>query len=103
MDEEQRQEEAGKEPEEMAEKSYHSRFNQDGLLDLLPKPAHGSQNTNIPLSLNDQGVQGVDDSQEGDKDGDELKRISNGKSLVKDLKDFVSQFAMGDDKDLIGL
>ncbi len=85
----------------MAEKTDHPCLDQGGLLNLLSKCTHGPDDSNIPLPVDDQGIQGVDDSKNCHDDGDKLKGIGDGKGLVKDLQDFLPQFAMGDHKEAI--
>lgn len=86
----------------MAKKPDHPCLDQSGLLDLLSECTHGPDDPDIPLPVDDQGVQGVDDSKNGHDDGDEFEGIGDGKGLVKDLQDLISQFAMGDHKEAIG-
>jgi len=87
----------------MAEKTDHPRLDQGGLLNLLSKCTHGPDDPDIPLPVDDQGIQGVDDSKNGHDDGDKLKGIGDGESLVKDLQDLIPHFAMGDHEEAIRL
>ena len=87
----------------MAEKTDHPRLDQRGLLNLPSECAHGSDDPDIPLPFDDQGIQGIDDSKNGHDDGDEFKGIGDGKGLVKDLQNLVSQFTVGDHKEAIRL
>ena len=87
----------------MAEKTDHPSLDQRGLLNLLSECAHGADDPNIPPPFDDQGIQGIDDSKNGYDDGDEFKGIGNGKGLVKDLQNLVSQFTMRDNKEAIRL
>ena len=73
----------------MAEKPNHPRLDQGRLLNLPSKCAHGPDDSDIPLPIDDQGIQGVDNSKNGYDDGDELKGIGDGESLVKDLQDLI--------------
>ena len=86
----------------MAEKTDHPCLDQGGLLNLPSKGTHCPEDPDIPLPVDDQGIQGVDDSKKGHDDGDEFEGIGDGKGLVKDLQDLISQFAMGDHKEAIG-
>jgi len=87
----------------MAEKADHPRLNEGGLLNLPLECAHGPDDPDIPLPFDDQGVQGIDDSENGHDDGDEFKGIGDGKGLVEDLQDLLSQFPVRDHKEAVGL
>jgi len=82
----------------MAEKADHSCLDEGGLLNLPLECAHSPDNPDIPLPFNDQGI---DDSKNGHDDGDELKSIGNGKGLVEDLQNLLSQFTVGNHKEAI--
>lgn len=78
----------------MAEETDHPCLNQGGLPNLLLECAHGPDDSDIPLPFDDQGVQGIDDSKNGHDDGDELKGIGDGKGLIEDLQNLISQLTM---------
>ena len=85
----------------MAEKTDHSCLDEGSLLNLPLERAHGPDDPDIPLPFDDQGVQGIDDSENGHDNGDEFKGIGNGKGLIEDLQNLFSQFTMGDHKEAI--
>ena len=87
--------------EDMAEETDHPCLDQRGLLNLSSGRTYCPEDPDIPLSFDDQGIQGVDNSKNSHNDGDEFKGISDGKSLVKDLQNLISQFPMGDHKEAI--
>jgi hypothetical protein len=103
VNEKDRKEKPADEAENMAEKANHPCLDQGGLLDLPPECTHRPDDSDIPLSFDNQGIQGIDDSKNGHNDGDEFKGISDGKGLVKDLQNLFSQFPMGDHKEAIRL
>ena len=85
----------------MAEKADHPRLDQRGLLDLSPERTYSPDDPDVPLSFDDQGIQRVDNSEDGHEDGDKFQGIGDGKGLVKDPQNLFSQFPMGDDKEAI--
>ena len=101
VDEKNGEEKTADEAQDVAEKTNHPRLDQRRLLDLLSKCTHSPDDSDIPLPINDQCIQGVDNSKNGHDDGDELKGIGDGEGLIKDLQDFFTQFAMGDHKEAI--
>ena len=90
IDEKKGEEKAGDEAEDVTEKTDHPGFDQYGLFDLLSRCPYGPENSDISLPFHDQGVEGTDNSEEGNKEGDQLERISDRKGLIEDLENFIS-------------
>jgi hypothetical protein len=67
------------------------------------RPSHCPENPDIPLSFYDQGVQGIDDPENGHNDRNEFEGVGDGESLVKDFENFIPQFTVGDHKKPIRL
>jgi hypothetical protein len=56
VDEKNGEEKATEETQDMAEKTDHPRLDQGCLLDLLSKCTHGPDDSDIPLSIDDQSI-----------------------------------------------
>ena len=73
IDEENREEKATEEPQDEAKKPDHSCLDQYGLLNLPSEPTDRSKYPDVPLPLDHQGVERIDDPEEGHDDGDQLE------------------------------
>ena len=79
------EEKTTEETEDVAKKTDHPCFDQDRFMNLPSGGTHGPEDPDVPLPVDDQGVQGIDDPEDGDDDSDEFEGIGDGKRLIKDF------------------